>query len=38
MVRNYLELVDRVPTYRVTFSEGLDRLDETLDVIEGAVD
>jgi hypothetical protein len=38
MVRNYLELVDRVPAYRVTFSEGLDRLDETLDVIEGALE
>jgi len=38
MVRNYLELVDRVPTYRVTFSEGLDRLDATLDVIEGALE
>ena len=36
MVRSYLELVDRVPVYRVTFSEGLDHLNETLDVIEAA--
>ncbi len=36
MVRNYLELVDRVPVYRVRFSDGFDRLDRTLDVIEAA--
>jgi hypothetical protein len=36
MVNNYLELVDRAPVFRVTFSEGLDRLDETLDLIEAA--
>jgi hypothetical protein len=34
MVRNYFELAARVPVYRVEFSEGLDRLAETLDVIE----
>jgi hypothetical protein len=38
MVRNYLELVDRVPTFRLTFSEGLDRLDNLLDMIEGALE
>ena len=37
MVRNYLELVDRVPVYRITFSEGLDGLDATLDTIEGVL-
>jgi hypothetical protein len=36
MVQNYLELVDRVPVYRVRFSDGLDRLDDTLDAIERA--
>ena len=37
MMRNYLELVDRVPVFRLTFSEGLDRLDALVDMIEGAV-
>ena len=36
MVRNYLELVDRVPVYRVTFSGGFDGLDETIEAIEAA--
>jgi hypothetical protein len=36
MVRHYLELVDRIPAYRVKVSGGLDRLDDTLDVIESA--
>jgi hypothetical protein len=36
MVRNYLDLVVHVPVYRVAFSEGLDRLGETLDAIEAA--
>jgi hypothetical protein len=36
MVQNYLRVVDRVPVFRVKFSGGLDRLDETLDVIEAA--
>jgi hypothetical protein len=36
MVQNYLRVVDRVAVYRVKFSGGLDRLDETLDVIEAA--
>lgn len=37
MVQNYLELVDRVPVHRVRFSEGLEQVEETLDVIEGAL-
>jgi len=36
MVQNYLELVDRLPVYRVTFPEGLSRLDAILDLIEAA--
>lgn len=36
MVQHYLELVDRVPVYRVRFAGGFDRLEETLDVIESA--
>ena len=36
MVRNYMELVSRVPVFRVAFSEGLDRLGATLDAIEAA--
>ena len=36
MMRNYLELVDRVPVFRVTFPEGLDHLDDTLDLIASA--
>jgi len=36
MVQHYLELVDRIAVYRVRFAGGLDRLDETLDVIEAA--
>lgn len=36
MVENYLELVDRVPVFRASFPEGLDRLDELLDAIEAA--
>jgi hypothetical protein len=36
MVQHYLELVDRVPVFGVRFSDGLDRLDNTLDAIEAA--
>lgn len=36
MVDNYLELVDRLPVYRVTFPGGLSRLDAILDLIEAA--
>ncbi|MGH2838283.1 MAG: hypothetical protein ACRDJY_08050 [Thermoleophilaceae bacterium] len=37
MVRNYLELVARVPVFRLTFPDGLDGLDGLLDMIEGAI-
>ena len=37
MMSNYLELVARVPVFRLTFPEGLDGLEDLLDLIEGAV-
>ena len=37
MMSNYLELVARVPVFRLTFPEGLDGLEGLLDLIEGAV-
>jgi hypothetical protein len=37
MVRNYLELVDHVPTFRLRFPDGLDGLDDVLELIEGAL-
>ena len=36
MMTSYLELVDRVPVFRLTFSEGLDQLDALVAMIEGA--
>lgn len=38
MVQHYLELVDRVPVFRLAFPEGLDGLDDVLELIEGAVE
>ena len=35
MVRSYLELVDRVPIFRLTFSTGLERLAQIVDLLEG---
>lgn len=37
MVNGYLELVERMPVFRLTFPEGLDGLEHVLDLIEGAV-
>jgi hypothetical protein len=37
MARAYLDLVGRVPVFRLAFSEGLERLGEMLDLIEEAV-
>jgi hypothetical protein len=37
MMRNYLELVARVPAFRVTFPEGLEHIENVLDLIETAV-
>ena len=34
MMRNYLELVDRVPVFRLTFADGLDKLDALVEMIE----
>lgn len=36
MMRSYLELVDRVAVFRLTFSPGLDQLDYLVELIEGA--
>ena len=36
MVRNYLELVDRVPAFRLSFPDGLDGLGELVTLIEDA--
>jgi hypothetical protein len=37
MARAYLDLAARVPVFRLAFNEGLERLEEMLDLIEGAV-
>lgn len=37
MVSSYLELVDRVPVFRLTFSPGLERLPEIVDLLERAL-
>jgi hypothetical protein len=37
MMRNYLELVERLPVFEIAIPHGLDRLDATLDLIESAV-
>ena len=37
MVRSYLELVDRVPIFRLTFSPGLDGLTRMIEQLERAL-
>jgi hypothetical protein len=37
MVSNYLELVDRVPVFRLSFAPGLEQLDDLAEMIEEAV-